>query len=360
MSNTWLELDRNALAGNIRAVQRALRPGTRLVFVVKANGYGHGMAAVARCAWLAGVRWFMVAHLEEALGLRAALPRTNILLLGQAPAAAAVVLAEARITPILFDFAAARSLAAAARARRLVLPCHVKVDTGMGRLGLAWESAPAQMAALRRAGGLRLEGLCTHLAAGGRRGGRAGEQGRRFQNLVARCAALGLDCAFKHMSNSAAFLAHPEWDYDGVRCGILLYGYGKGGPRSRARTQPVLQWKTTVLQVKSVPAGFFLGYDGAYRTARPTVVATVNAGYADGYPRQLGNRSSVLIGGRRAPVAGRVSMNFITVDAGPRARVRPGDEVVLIGRQGRASVWADELAALCRTIPYEILTGIRN
>ncbi|HIE11139.1 MAG TPA: alanine racemase, partial [Kiritimatiellae bacterium] len=250
-------------------------------------------------------------------------------------------------------------LAAAAASRGARLPVHVKVDTGMGRLGMRWTDAYEVICRLAGRPGIEIAGLCSHFAkvepADDRQ---AREQAERFCSLARRLeAGLGKKL-FKHMSSSRAFLYRREWDLDGVRPGIALYGYGTGEGWARARTRPILSWKARVIQVKRLPAGHPVGYYGTYRTRRETEIAVIAAGYADGYLRMLSNRGAVLIHGRRCPVVGRVSMNWITVEVGPRSGVRRGDVAVLIGWQGDEQIWADELAALCRTIPYEILTGI--
>jgi alanine racemase len=230
----------------------------------------------------------------------------------------------------------------------------------MGRFGFDWPTAAQEILDLHRRGGVVIEGICTHFASAGRKGDDfAEEQARRFVTVIEACRVGGLQIPFRHVANSAAFNSRPDWDFEGVRCGILAYGYG-GRPDSRAQTRPFLQWKTTVVQVRSVPAQYPVGYLSTHRTERPTILATLNVGYADGFSRLLSNGGRVLIGGRRVPVVGRVSMNFTTVDVGSDAAVRSGDEVVLLGRQGDDAIGADELARWCKTIPYEILTSIRS
>jgi len=187
---------------------------------------------------------------------------------------------------------------------------------------------------------------------------------------VRACEAARLTGLFRHASNSGAILSGADRDLDGVRPGILLYGYGprvtirRQGPADTAaqtvETQPFLQWKTRIVQVKKVPAGFPVGYDSTYVTPRETGIATLDVGYADGYARLLGNRAEVIIRGRRCPVVGLVTMNLITVDLGPACEAGDGDEAVLLGRQGDASIWADEMARWRSTIPYEVLTNIHT
>jgi len=234
----------------------------------------------------------------------------------------------------------------------------------MGRLGFPWETAAASVAAWAADPVYRVTGLCTHYASSDADDtGFFDEQSRRFGSVVeaVRSAGLALSCC--HASNSGAILRDTGQDYDGVRPGIMLYGYSPrmpSGPRSRqVPTVPVLQWKTRLLQVKTVRAGVPVSYQMTWRASRETRVGTVDAGYADGYPRALGNRGFMLVGGRRCPVIGRVTMSLIMLDLGPEARDCAGDEVVMLGRQGKESLWADEMAAWTDTIAYEVLTRIQ-
>lgn len=360
MGPSWVEVDLKVLRGNLRNIRTALGKGTEPVLVVKADAYGHGAAAVVACAAAEGVRWFAAVYAAEAAAIRRAAPKSSIVLLGPADAPDVPALLRDRARPVVVDLEQGRALSAEARRRKRRIAAHLKIDTGMGRLGIPWDQAPAVAAELLREPGLRIEGICTHFARV-----ETGEQdpaavqARRFfeaAEAIERAAGRRL---FRHVSSSRAALLHPEWDLDGVRPGILAYGYGASDPAGRIHTTPILQWKTRVVQVRAVPRDFPVGYYGTYVTPAATTLAVVAAGYADGYLRTLSNRSQVLIGGRRCRVVGRVSMNWIVADAGPYARVARGDEVVLIGRQGNQEIWADELATLCRTIPYEILTGIR-
>jgi alanine racemase len=271
----------------------------------------------------------------------------------------APALIEHRIVPVVVDEAHGAALAAAAKWMGKKLPVHLKLDTGMGRLGIPWEIAPAVHKRLMEHPGLDIQGVCTHFASVEIKKPSLGPtQLDRFQKSISEIEAQAGRRLFRHVSSSRAFQYHADWDLDGVRPGIILYGYGSGERDMRARTRPILQWKSKVAQVKSVPANFPLGYYSTYVTPAPTHIGIIAAGYADGYHRALGNKGFVLIRGARRAVVGRISMNWITVDCGPESDVKAGDEVVLIGEQGRESIWADELARLARTIPYEILTSI--
>jgi alanine racemase len=357
VEHSWVEINLGRLRKNIRSIKVAVSPGTEVIFVVKANAYGHGLLPVARVAAEEGIRWFAVAYLESAVALRAAVPDANLLVLGYVSPQSIDVLLEKRIFPVVTDLEHGLALAAAARERGKVLDVHLKVDTGMGRLGVQWDEVAGAVEKLMEVGGLNWVGVCSHFAkVEPDSPTNAGRQAERFE-VALEAMPPGV---FRHLSSSRAALYFPEWDYDGVRQGIDLYGYGAADPEGRFLTAPVLEWKTRVVQVKKVPANFPVGYYGTHITEYPTTIATVAIGYADGYNRQLSNRGDVLIGGRRCAVVGRVSMNWITVDAGPDAEIQVGDEVTLIGRQGQEEIWANELSQICRTIPYEILTSINS
>lgn len=356
MKHTWVEVRLDLLRRNIEAVRGALGR-VEIIFVVKANAYGHGLVPVSRSAAAAGIRWFAVAHVHEAVELRRSLPRGHILILGPTEPSDVPVLMAQRLVPVVLNAEHGRQLAASAAPRRL--PVHLKIDTGMGRLGIPWFAAPEILAGLLDQRGLEILGLCTHFATiDPLKPGRAQVQMKRFAEVDDWLADRLGRRLFRHISSSRALLYHQEWDCDGVRPGILLYGYGAKDPALRVRTEPILQWKARVIQVKAVPEKFSVGYYNTYTTETPTEIATVSVGYADGFQRHLGNRGHVLIRGRRHPVVGRVSMNWITVDVGADSGVQPGDEVVLLGVQGQESIWADEVSRQCQTIAYEILTGI--
>ena len=205
--------------------------------------------------------------------------------------------------------------------------------------------------------GLDIQGLCSHFAMVEKTEPQsAKKQADRFCSVTDVIQQHIGSELFKHLSSSRAILYHKEWDLDGVRPGIVLYGYGTNDEEMRAHSKPILQWKTRVIQVKSVPENFAVGYYSTYVTSRATDIAVIACGYADGYLRALHKGGQVLIHGRRCPVVGTVSMNWI--DLGPKSGVKRGDEAVLIGAQQNERVWANELAAICRTIPYEILVGI--
>lgn len=355
----WVQIDLAVLDRNLRTLREALDSHTSLMLVAKANAYGHGITPIARQAARSGVRWFAVAYVSEALKVRAACEDAQILVLGAVAPEDIRALLDHRILPIIVDEAHGHALARAARAQGHVLKAHLKVDTGMGRFGVQWQDAVGAYGRLSKDPGLEIVGLCTHLASYEPRKPSLGtEQMEHFFEVEAQIKKQANGPLFRHVSGSRAFLYRSDWDLDGVRVGIAAYGYGTSERGIRAATQPVLQWRTGVMQVKRVPADFPVGYYSTHITPAPTTLATLAVGYVDGYHRALSNKGFVLIRGRRCAVVGRVSMNWITVDCGPDADVAPGDEAVLIGEQAGESIWADELARLAKTIPYEMLTSI--
>ena len=350
-----MEIDLGVLGANLRALQSVLSDSTETMFVVKADAYGHGLVPVAQKAAETGVNWFAVAYIDEALQLRAHVPNANILVLGAVDPTDIKNLIEYRITPVIVSESHGVELAESAHALGEQLAVHLKIDTGMGRLGVLWGEAPDVLERLCNTPGLDVKGLCSHFATVEPDDPvSAVTQFKRFSSVVGSSDRQ----FFTHISSSRAFLYHKEWDLSAVRVGVAAYGYGTAERETRSVTKPILQWKATVMQVKDLPEGSPIGYYGTYITPAPTRVATLAVGYADGYLRTLSNRGHVLIRGKRCRVVGRVSMNWITVDLGTGSDVEPGDEAVLIGRQGDREVWAGELASLCRTIPYEILTSI--
>lgn len=359
--NCWTELDLGALVGNIRTVREALSPAAEIVFVVKSNAYGHGLSPVTRCAWKHGVRRFAIVHLAEAQELRAGLQDAGILMLGVLDPADVAEAAAIDLCPVIVSRRHAEALDRACMQAGVSLRCHAKIDTGMGRVGYRWEEAAEALQDAAGLPGLRLEGLCTHFASSSDEDRTFADiQVARFRGVIEACRARGLSVGFKHIANSSGFICDPAWDFDGIRTGILLYGYDPRGTGSRhLPVRPCLSWRTRVVQVRPVQAGFPVSYGSTYVTTEPTRLAVLPVGYADGLPRRLGNRASVLVRGRRYPVVGRVTMNMTIADVGTDAEIVEGDTVTLLGRDGEESIWADEMAGWCDTISYEILTGIR-
>jgi alanine racemase len=354
----WAEIDARAITANTEVLRRVVGEGVAVMAMVKAEGYGHGAALAATAALGGGATWLGVSSAEEALRLREQGFRVPILLTGWAhPARLGSLVAEGvDLTvwdPLQVQSAAAATVAEPARV-------HLKVDTGMGRLGCPAEALPALMEALEAAGRrVATVGLFTHFAAS-----EAEPEFTRLQNQHLLEAATEVRARFPevtlHAANSAAALHLPETRHSLVRCGIALYGYAPGvgadGPRSGA-----MSFKARVTQVKTVAAGGSVGYGRTWIAEHATRVATVAAGYADGVHRLLSNRGAVLIGGRRAPIIGRISMDQLTADISEvDGDVRAGDEAVIFGRQGNEWLGADEVAEWAGTISYEMLCAVSN
>jgi alanine racemase len=358
---TRAEVDLGALRHNLSRVGH-FAPGAGVLAVVKANAYGHGAVAVARALEAAGVAWLGVALVEEGLELRAAGVEAPILVLGGAYAGAWDQLLSHRLTPVLFRAEHFTAYAAAAAAVGQRAPFHLEIDTGVGRTGILPRELAGTLAQLRALPGLELEGVLSHFAssdAQDREGTRA--QAVAFRTLLAQVEAAGFAPRFRHVSNTAAVLdlqaLQEVAGLNLVRPGLMLYGLAPGHFHA-ADLRPVLTWKTGIVHIKDVPAGTPISYGGTFVTPRPSRIATLPVGYADGYERAWGNRAHVLVRGARVPVVGRVCMDLCMVDVTDVPGVELGDEVVLLGRQAEGRVAVEELAGLSATIPYEVLCGI--
>ncbi len=345
---TVARVDLDAVRHNVRA----LRPeGAELMVVVKADGYGHGAAPVARAALEAGATWLGVALVEEGIALREGGIDAPVLVLAEFPRGSEKEALAAGLTPTVYTEEGLRALAGAG-----ATGVHLKVDTGMHRAGL-WPPEDAVAFARRVVeAGLSLEGLWTHFARSEEDEETTRAQLRRFLAVAEAVRAEGIAPRYLHAANSAAVLRYPETHLDLVRVGIGAYGVAPAQGLAPG-LRPALSWCSAVALVKRLPAGEAVSYGHRYRLERPATVATVPVGYADGYLRALSCRADVLIRGRRRRVAGSVTMDHILVDCGDD-RVAPGDEVVLLGRQGDEVITAEELAERAGTIPYEILTSV--
>jgi alanine racemase len=335
-----------------------LKPsGAEVMAVVKANGYGHGAAEAGRAALEGGATWIGVAMAEEGLHLREAGIAVPILVLSELSPGSERDALAAGLTPTVYTDAGLAALEEA-RPSGAPLRAHLKLDTGMHRVGLA----PARAVEFARrmvAAGLEVEGVWTHFAkAEEPEDPSVAAQLDRFMAAVDELEAAGVRPRLRHAANSAAIMTNPTTHLDLVRLGVAMYGLppAPGLPGS-AGLRPALTWVTTVHMAKRVAAGEGISYGLHYRLGRESTIVTLPVGYADGYPRAAGPRARVLIRGRRYPVAGTVCMDQITVDCGDDP-VEPGDEVVLIGHQGTEEIAADELAEWAGTINYEVVCGI--
>ncbi len=359
MDPVWIEVDLRAIQHNLREVHRFLAPKVQCLAVVKANAYGHGLVPVAKTLEEGGANLLGVATVSEGIHLREAGVGARILVLGSAlPEEASRVVQEGLVQAV-GDIAVAQALSRAAVRQEKTAWIHLKVDTGMGRYGVWHEEVLPLARRLAQLPGLKIEGTFTHLSMAGQSAEATEEQLDRFRQVIQRLTKAKLPTGLKHVANSVGLVKFPASHGDLVRSGLLLYGASpvKDG-QMPFRLKPALSLKSRVRFVKTIPAGQTISYGGTFQALRPTRVATIPIGYAHGYQRALSNRAQLLIRGRRAPVIGRITMEDLMADVTDLSGVAVGDEVVLIGRQGREQVTAEELARAARTIPYEILAGL--
>jgi alanine racemase len=368
---TWAEVSPTALEENFHAIQKHVGQDVTICAVVKADGYGHGAVECARALESASARWLGVTDAAEGLALRAANINARILLMTGIWKGEEDGIVAQNLTPTIWEPWHIETLERAAQKRpgdlpAHRLPVHLKLDTGMNRLGASKDALPHLCEMLSACQHLALEGVSTHFASAEVLDGEDSlRQMKCFEEGLAVLENYGLQPRFVHMGNSAAMSARPDTWKTMVRPGIALYGYslaftrgGEPAAVSELPLRPVLSWKTRVLTVKDVPVGQAVGYMGTFVTRAQSRIAVLPVGYADGYPRLLSNRARVIVGGEYAPVVGRVSMDLTIVDVSHIPGVAVGDEVILIGRNADKSVDAVELARLCESVPYEILCGL--
>jgi alanine racemase len=371
---TWAQIDLSAYAHNITELKRITRKGARLMAVVKANGYGHGAIEVAGEALKNGAEYLGVARINEAVQLRTAGLDAPILIFGYTPPDQADTLIKYDLTQTVYSFSIANTLSEYALQKGTKICVHIKADSGMGRLGLplisgnrgGTEYRPLQnsvqeVESISRLSGLTVEGIFTHFAtADSGDKSYAKIQIEVFTDFLNRLGRKGLLPPIKHAANSGALIDLPESHLDMVRPGIATYGLYPSDEvnKSKADLKPVMTLKSKIIQLKKVPAGFNVSYGITYQTKKPTTIATVPVGYADGFNRLLSNRGHMLVHGQRVPIVGRVCMDLTMLDVGRVPDVAVEDEVVVFGRHHTESVTADHIASKLDTINYEIVSTI--
>lgn len=365
LKRTWAQIDLDALEQNYRAIHASLREGCRMMCVIKADAYGHGAVRLAQEYERLGADWLAVSNLAEAIQLREAGIYKPVLVLGYTPAENAGLLAEHRVTQAILSTEYAEQLSAYAQKEGVTVEVHLKLDTGMSRIGLLCQeisqcpAAAGEAVRICRLPGIRVQGAFTHFAvADEAEDGRAATRAQYecFMAVVNLIRAEGIDLPICHCSNSGAVLDYPEMQLDMVRCGIILYGLLPSSklPNSLG-LRPVMELKSIVSLVKEVPAGTMVSYGHDFVAQKPMRVATVPIGYADGYSRLLSGRAEMLVRGKRAPVIGRVCMDQLMLDITAVPNVQEGDVVTVFGSDGEARLPVEELAALYGTINYEII-----
>ncbi|MBZ0275883.1 MAG: alanine racemase, partial [Anaerolineae bacterium] len=356
---SWVEIDLDAVAGNVRAIKHLTGDAVALMAVVKSDAYGHGALAVSRTALLNGAEYLAVSNMSEALELREAEIQAPILILGYTPVYAVRQALRHNITLTLYDLEMARAYDRIARELGDRLRVHVKVDTGMGRFGVLADQAVSFFRYLSNLTHLDIEGIYTHFSMADEDVHYTAQQVQTFKDVLKPLRASGLNFAYIHAANSAGTLVSNNNHFNMVRVGLALYGlHPSDQVRLNPAFRPVMTWKTTVAQVKTLPPNYPVGYGATYRTRGEETIAILPIGYADGFRRAPNNWNEVLIHGQRAPVVGRVSMEKTAVNVSHIPNVTIGDEVVLLGSQGDMSITAEDIARRLGTINYEVVTTI--
>jgi alanine racemase len=357
---TVAEVSLGALRTNLREAVRLVGPKVKVMAVVKADAYGHGAVAASRAFLDAGAAVLGTSSVAEAVELRQVGITAPIVVLGGAFPGDEEDVAAHDLSVAVWSEHSVRTLAAAAGRARHAVQVHIKVDTGMTRLGLDVGDVRDFGEAMRDIPNVTVAGVFSHFAtADAVDAAPAQAQIACFNDAIAALGAIAVRPEHVHLANSAAVLSQPAAHFTLVRPGIMLYGYAPAPHlASRAKLAPALRLRTAVAQVRRVPAGRPIGYGGTYVTSRPTVVATLPIGYADGLHRLASNRGWMIVRGARAPIAGRVCMDHVMLDVTDIPGVEVGDEVVVVGGQGGAHIGADELAGWCDTISYEVLTSV--
>ncbi len=359
--STVAEINLEALRFNISQVKKRIREPTAIIGIVKANAYGHGALRCTRVLEETGIKFFGVATVEEGIQLREGGIRGDIVVLGGIASPSLDVYLDYRLKPSLHHLEEIKQWGEFLKGKQKEYPAHLKLDTGMGRLGLLPSELEVLADLLRSYPEIKLQGILTHLA-------RADEEDPAptdrqfvlFERMRKILEAKGVTAPF-HLANSSAIIDRNLSGHGWVRPGIMLYGaYPHPRQRSKIELKPAMTFKTSILRLKKMPTGSTLGYGGTFSTQRESLIAILPVGYADGYPRLLSNQGSVLVKGQRAPVVGRISMDLTLVDVTDVPAVRAGEEVVLIGSQGSENITAEEVADWAQTISYEIFCGISN
>lgn len=352
LQRTWAEIDLDKLKANFQTIRAITKQ--KICCVIKANAYGHGALRLARLYSELGADFLAVSNIEEAFELRNGGIELPILILGYSPAECAKALAVNNISQCLYSLDYARSLSAVAVRKGYTIKCHLKIDSGMGRIGFK-DKAEAYAAACLP--GLKIEGIFTHFASADE-----GDEGtdftegqfRCFQEFIDYLERHGISFAYKHCGNSAAILDYQEFGLDMVRAGIILYGYlPSAAVHNQLQLQPAMSFKSIITHIKEIEAGETVSYGRHFKAKKKTRIATVAVGYADGYLRANSSLSEVLINGQRAKITGNVCMDQLMVDVSNLA-AKVGDEVILFNQE----LTADELAANCQTINYEIICAV--
>lgn len=354
---SWVEIDLDAFRQNWEEIRRLAGDRSRILQVVKADAYGHGAIEISQHALRNGASFLGVANADEGVQLRVGGISAPVLILSPSPLSEIDEIVKYDLRPSVSDLEFAAALGSSLEKRGMRLPVHVEVDTGMGRGGILYGEALETIRSILALPCLDVEGVFSHLASSEIREDRLNEtQWERFSKLLAGLDAAGIRIPIRHFSNSGGILNFPGYGLDLVRAGIMTYGiYPSPALNGLAGLSPVMSFKTSIVLVKEFPPGYSIGYNGTFVTKKTTRIATIPVGYGDGYGLLLSKIGEVLVRGTRVPIVGRVSMDMTTIDVTGVPECRTGDEVVLLGRQGKGYIPANEIAAKAGTISYEVL-----
>jgi alanine racemase len=360
---TWAEINLKNLAYNFRLVKKLVGPKVKILVPVKADGYGHGLVAISETLQGLGVDYLGVASLDEGILLRRSGLTIPVLVLSAVLADNIKPLLDYNLTQAVCAKELARGLNQEAKKRNVLARVHIKVDTGMRRIGVGYDKAYSFIKEVARLSNIRIEGVFTHFPCADNNPCFTEEQIRLFDALILRLEKTGIEIPLRHASNSLGVINYPRGHFNLVRPGLMIYGLRPEGRLSsegglRPKLKPLLSLRTKIVYLKTVPKGSGISYGHTYVTPQAMRVATLPIGYGDGYPRSLSNKASCLISGREAKIVGRICMDQLMVDVTKIKNVKIGQEAVLIGRQKDKSITVEELAKLAGTIPYEIVCNL--
>jgi alanine racemase len=356
----WAEINLSNLDHNIKCIKAHVGDDTRIIGIIKADGYGHGSVEVANVLLENGITSFGVAALSEVIKLREAGITEEIIMLGLTPDMYADAIIEYNVTPVICDYANAKAISDAAKKAGTIVSGFIAIDTGMGRIGYQTEdqSAIAAIKKIERLSNVKIKALFSHFAtADAADKAYAREQERRYNDFYERLTAAGVQVPMRTFANSAAIMELPSVHFDAVRPGIILYGCYPSDEVDRQiiPLKPVMSVKANIVHLKTLPKGSSVSYGRKYRATRDSLIATLTLGYADGYPRPFSTKAKVIVNGVMAPVAGNICMDQCMIDVTDVLGVKVGDEVIIMGSDGQNTILADDLGDGTGTINYEIV-----
>jgi alanine racemase len=361
LNRAWTEIDLDSIAHNIREIKKNIKEDTQIMAAVKADAYGHGVMETSKILIENGVDALAVSMLDEAIQLRRNNIKVPVLVLNHTDPERVTEIIENDLTQTLYSYEMATSISDEAKKRGMEVKVHIKIDTGMGRVGLkAGYSAVKNLLSIAKLPGIVMEGLFTHFATADIKNDEyTKNQFSTFMSICNELSRVGILIPYKHVSNSAAIINYPEMNLDMVRPGIMIYGLYPSNECNDERfdLKPAMSLKAKIIHIKELEKDCSVSYGRTYTTGKTTKVATIPIGYADGYSRTLSNKASVLINGQKAPVIGTICMDQCMVDITDiKGDINIGDEVVLFGKQGNSQINVEEPASLAGTINYEIIS----